>query len=48
MPSIATFSPVAELARIAVAAALSSRTDIHSVDVLSELAGLSRRAFNNR
>lgn len=48
MSSIASFSPVAELARIVVAAALSRRTDVYSVDVLSELTGLSRRAFHNR
>lgn len=42
------FSPISELARILVTATLSDIAEICSVESLSELAGLSRRAFYNR
>ena len=42
------FSSVSELARLAVHAALSDVAEIHSVEALSDHAGLSRRAFHNR
>jgi len=48
MSSTATFSPIAELARICVSVAQSDTADVYSVEVLSRLAGLSRRAFHNR
>jgi hypothetical protein len=41
-------SPVSELARLAVHAALSDIAEIDSVEALSGRAGLSRRAFHNR
>jgi AraC-like DNA-binding protein len=47
-PQPTHFSPVSELARLAVHAALSDIAEIHSVEALSDHAGLSRRAFHNR
>jgi hypothetical protein len=47
-PQSAYFSPVSELARLAVRAALSNIAEIHSVEALSGLAKLSRGAFHNR
>lgn len=48
MSPTANFSPVAELARICVHAAQLDVAEIYSVESLGALAGLSRRAFQNR
>lgn len=48
MSLVVHFSPITELARILVAAARSDTAGICSVDDLSQVAGMSRRSFQNR